>query len=95
MNAPTKAGQVGINCPSCGENLRHALIAKTHPLPGGQRRLRYCPSCQAPVDSIERVIGDQGNLLMIDVSSTAASKVRLIRALCREIGVPASTWGRP
>lgn len=94
MIAPTTAGQVGLNCPNCGEDLRHAYIAKSHPMPGGQRRLRYCPSCHAPVDSLEQVVGAGRNVLMIDISSTPPSRMRLIRALCRELVVPASTWGR-
>jgi transcriptional regulator NrdR family protein len=93
IDRPTSAGQVGLNCPNCGENLRNAYVAKSHPTPGGQRRMRYCPGCHEPVDSLEQIAGAHRRLLVLDLATTPSAQVRLVRALCRELGVTTSTWG--
>lgn len=82
----TKAEQVGLNC-ACGENLRNAYVARSYPIPGGQRRERYCPGCHEKVDSLERIEGvSREGLLIADISALTATQVRIIRAVFREFG---------
>lgn len=84
---PTAAGQVGLNCPHCGANLRAAYVAKSHPTAGGQRRTRYCPECHEVSHSLEYIVAGPRRGVVVDFAGVEDSAQRLIRALLRELKV--------
>lgn len=81
----TTTGQVGLNCPHCGENLRSAYVAKSHPTAGGQRRTRYCPRCHEVVHSLEYVIHGPRKGVVVNFDGLDDSTQRLIRHMLREL----------
>ncbi|QTH19691.1 hypothetical protein HRJ34_15715 [Rhizorhabdus wittichii] len=84
----TPAGQVGLNCPHCGDNLTRTYVARSYPCPGGHRRTRYCNRCHEQNATIEHVVNVRRKSLIIDLESLEPSTGRLIRAMLRELKVP-------
>lgn len=81
-------GPRGIFCPGCGQPVHRRMIAKSYPAPGGQFRLRYCPTLDCAgfregVETLEAPVGFEPRLL--DVSDLPKEDVRALRAMVAQM----------